>query len=94
MQMKKPALPADQLLTRIAKGLCNFFGHRWFYKDYSNYIQADGSKYDFKASRNCSRCNQHAYYYSEWKVEPKSGIDFQADYFSLPKIEINKIVYS
>jgi hypothetical protein len=91
---KKLTVIEDKVLSRIAKKLCSLFGHRWLYKDYANYIQADGSKYDFQASRNCTRCNEHAYYYSAWRVETKSNIDFQSDYFSIPKIEINKVVYS
>jgi hypothetical protein len=94
MPAKKLTRFADSIFSVIANKLCSRFGHRWLYKDYSNHIQADGSKYNFKASRNCSRCNQHAYYYAEWKVELKSRIDFQGDYFSSPKIEINKVIYT
>jgi hypothetical protein len=91
---KKIIVLADRLFVRIAKKLCTHFGHRWLYKDYSNYIQADGNKYAFKASRSCTRCNQHAYFYSEWIVEVKSKIDYEGDYYALPKIEINKVVYT
>ena len=94
MLTKKLSRLADRILNRIANKLCSRFGHRWLYKDYTNHIQADGSKYNFRASRNCTRCNQHAYYYTEWKVESKSVMDFQGDYYSLPKIEINKVIYS
>ena len=94
MQSKKLTLFADKLLIRIANKLCRLFGHRWHYKDYGNHIQADGNKYDFKASRNCSRCNQHAYFYTEWIVEAKSKTDFQGDYFSLKEIKINNTIYS
>lgn len=92
--LKKFSSAADKIYKRITKKLCMLFGHRWLYKSYSNYIQANGEKYDFKASRSCTRCQEHAYYYTEWKVEPRSTMDFQSDYFSVPEIEINKVVYS
>jgi len=85
---------ADKAAIRVANKLCALFGHRNIYKDYSNYIQADGNKYAFKASRCCTRCNQHAYFYSEWVVEEKSKIDYEGDYYALPKIVINKVVYT
>jgi hypothetical protein len=93
--LKKITLFADRVFHRVEKKLCQHFGHRWLYKDYSNYIRADGSKYAFKASRNCMRCNQHAYYYStEWIMEKKSEIDFEGNYFSSPEIKIDKVMYS
>ena len=92
--MKKVSIFIDKLLVRIANKLCTVFGHRWLYKDYSNYIQADGNKYAFKASRSCTRCSQHAYFYTEWIPEVKSKTDHQGDYFGVREIEINKVLYS
>jgi len=91
---KRLALLADKVFVRIANKLCEIFGHRWLYKDYSNHIQADGNKYAFKASRCCTRCSEHAYFYSEWIAETKSKTDHQGDYFGVREIEINKVVYS
>jgi hypothetical protein len=82
------------ILNTIANKLCKHFGHHWSYKDYSNHITANGDKYDFRASRHCSRCGQNAYFYSEWKNENKAALDTESGYFSLRKIIINKIVYS
>lgn len=84
----------DKVISKWSEKMCKLFGHRWLYKDYSNYIQADGSKYAFKASRTCTRCNLHAYYYTGWKVEAKSKIDYEGDYYGMRKIEINKVIYS
>ncbi len=92
--MNKLTKLSDKLIRRIEKKLCKHFGHRWLYKDYSNYIQANGTKYDFKASRNCTRCNEHAYFYTSWKVEKKSKTDYEGDYFGRRVIEINKVTYS
>ena len=91
---KKFTVAIDKTLSRAAVQLCKLFGHRWLYKDYSNYIQADGNKYAFKASRSCMRCKQHAYYYSEWIIEERSKIDYVGNYNAMSKIEINKVVYS
>ena len=94
MQITKRTRVTDHLLLRLANKLCSLFGHRWLYKDYSNYIQADGNQYAFKASRNCTRCNQHAYFYSEWITQSKSEIDYEGDYNARHTIEINKVIYS
>lgn len=51
-------------------------------------------KYDFKASRNCARCNEYAYFYSEWKTEPKSKLDYESDYYETKEIDINSVNYS
>ena len=91
---KKIILHAEKVFIHFLKKVCTVFGHRWLYKDYSNYIQADGSKYAFKASRSCTRCNQHEYFYSEWIAETKSNADYQGDYFGVREIEINKVIYS
>jgi len=91
---KKIIFLANKAFVRIANKACTVFGHRWLYKDYSNYIQADGNKYAFKASRSCTRCSLHEYYYSEWIAESKSKTDHQGDYFGVREIEINKVVYS
>jgi len=81
MQITKRTRVTDHLLLRLANKLCSLFGHRWLYKDYSNYIQADG-------------CNQHAYFYSEWITQSKSEIDYEGDYNARHTIEINKVIYS
>jgi hypothetical protein len=49
--------------------LCRLIGHSWRYKDYTNWMQVNGDDYPFKASRNCSRCKQNEYYYSDWQSE-------------------------
>jgi len=92
--VKKITLHAEKVFIRMSNKVCAIFGHRWLYKDYSNYIQADGSKYAFKASRSCTRCSEHAYFYSAWVSETKSKTDHQGDYFGVREIEINKVVYS
>jgi len=69
-------------------------GHRWRYKDYSNYIKANGDQYDFKASRNCTRCSQYAYFHEIWTNGEKSIHDYKSNFHSSSEISINKIKYS
>ena len=57
---------------KLANKLCYVFGHLWRYKDYSDWMKENGDSYDFKASRNCSRCNQQEYLYSDWVTETKN----------------------
>ncbi|MFI5219141.1 MAG: hypothetical protein ACHQNT_06595 [Bacteroidia bacterium] len=59
--------------------LCRLLGHTWLYKDYSNCMKANGDKYDFTASRVCTLCRKHGYFYDEWQSEKKTKLDFQSD---------------
>ena len=69
--------------------LCGLFGHTWRYKDYSNWIKEDGAPYDFKASRNCARCNQHEYYIKEWGSESeKSRYDVEKSFNSTKQMPL------
>lgn len=74
--------------------LCKKFGHRWQYKDYSNYIKVNGEKYDFTASRHCSRCNQFAYFYKDWQTEERSVHDFDNHNLYSKNIIIDSVLYS
>jgi len=59
---------------------CRLLGHHWRYKDYTNWINEKGDTYDFKASRKCTRCNQHEYLNQEWKPShEKLPRDVQSD---------------
>jgi len=49
-------------------------------------MKPNGEVYDFTASRTCKRCKQNAYYYSEWKNEAKSNLDFENKFDSYDKI--------
>ena len=82
------------VLHFIAVKLCKYFGHNWLYKDYSNHMKENGDAYDFKASRNCTRCNQNAYFYTEWKNEDKAEMDNESDFQLLKKIRINQVTYT
>ncbi len=79
---------------QIKSWICDLVGHRWRYKDYSNYMKANGDPYDFQASRNCIRCGQYAYFHESWKIGDKSIHDNESDFRSSPEIIINKIIYS
>ncbi len=61
------------MIKNIAQLLCKLAGHHWHYKDYFNWKKENGDNYDFKASRNCSRCNQSEYLYEDWKMENKKS---------------------
>ena len=53
-------------------------GHSWRYRDYSSWMNENGDSYDFKASRNCNRCNQYGYLYKEWEIKAeKSPYDLE-----------------
>jgi hypothetical protein len=60
---------SSQSTIKIKNTLCKLFGHKWRYLDYSNHIQANGDSYLFKASRNCTRCDESQYLYEDWKTE-------------------------
>ncbi len=71
----------------LTSPLCKMMGHNWRYKDYSNWIKENGDKYDFKASRNCIRCNQNEYLYSEWQTaDQKSPHDLERDAYAFKKL--------
>ncbi len=42
-------------------------------------MKANGDKYDFTASRVCTLCRKHGYFYDEWQSEKKTKLDFQSD---------------
>jgi hypothetical protein len=68
------------MLNKITASLCKLIGHSWRYKDYSYWMSESGDEYPFKASRNCSRCNQHEYLYREWEIRSgKSPHDLERD---------------
>jgi hypothetical protein len=82
------------MTKKLADKICDLLGHRWQYKDYSHHIKSNGDKFDFKASRHCTRCGQDAYFYQEWCNQEKSIFDYESDYYFLNKIKINNILYS
>lgn len=61
------------MIQKIKFSLCKLIGHSWRYKDYSNWMKENGDSYDFKASRNCARCNQHEYLYKDWEIKSKKS---------------------
>lgn len=73
--------------------LCDKMGHRWRYKDYSNYIKSDGDKYEFVASRNCTVCDQYAYYNKGWENREKSSYDFENHNFYTDNVIIDSVLY-
>ena len=93
MNQLKPVNLGNRIFNNLNLKLCKLLGHQWSYKDYSNYVKLNGEKYEFRASRNCKRCSENAYFYTTWKIEPKSELDYETDYFSLTKIDIDKITY-
>lgn len=82
------------MFDSLNKKICSHFGHKWRYKNYDNYIKANGDKYDFQASRTCKRCKELNYYYQNWIAEPKSVLDFQSDFYSTRYIRINKMLFN
>jgi hypothetical protein len=52
--------------------VCQVAGHRWRYKDYTNWMKEDGNSYDFKASRQCVTCKKHGYYFHNRWIETNS----------------------
>jgi hypothetical protein len=57
-------------------------------------MKNDGNPYDFKASRNCTRCKRSEYFYTDWQVEVKSPLDYESRYYASHKININEEKYS
>lgn len=80
------------MIKKTLVRLCRFTGHSWQYKDYSNWMKENGDRYDFKASRKCSRCKQLEYLFENWKIaKQKSPYDIEFDSQStnrLPVLEI------
>jgi hypothetical protein len=75
------------LINKANNTLCRLIGHSWRYKDYSNWMKENGEKYDFKATRKCSRCHLHEYLYEEWQVvEKPSSYDVERDSRALRKL--------
>ena len=74
------------IVNRLKQYTCSVIGHQWQYRNYTNYMKPNGEVYDFTASRTCKRCKQNAYYYSEWKNEAKSNLDFENKFDSYDKI--------
>lgn len=58
-----------RMAQKIVTAFCKLIGHSGLYKDYSNWMNESGNEYPFKASRNCSRCNQNEYFNKEWQNE-------------------------
>jgi hypothetical protein len=75
------------MIQKIKNALCKITGHRWRYKDYSGWMNQNGDSYDFKASRNCTRCNQHGYLYKEWEIKnEKSPHDLERNSYSTKQL--------
>ena len=75
------------MVQKIKNTLCKITGHRWRYKDYTNWMNENGDSYDFKASRNCTRCNQHEYLYKEWEIKSeKSPHDLERNSYSTKQL--------
>ena len=71
------------MISKTLGALCKLLGHNWRYKDYSNWMIANGEEYHFKASRNCLRCNQNEYLYKAWELEATRSVhDIKSDAFS------------
>ena len=81
-------------LDKIRSRLCTILGHRWMYKNYSNVMKANGEKYYFSASRFCTRCHQHAYFYDKWVNSAKSIHDFDSEHHATDELAIDAITYN
>jgi hypothetical protein len=58
--------------------ICHLLGHKWRYKDYTNAVKADGTKYQLSQVRKCMRCDEHEYKYDKWvKKEMAVSEDIQ-----------------
>lgn len=76
------------MIQKIKETVCKITGHRWRYKDYSNWMNENGGSYDFKASRNCTVCNQHEYLYKKWEIKSKkSPYDLERNSFSTKELQ-------
>ena len=68
------------MIQQTLNTLCKLIGHSWRYKDYSNWIKDNGDRYDFKASRKCSRCAQKEYLFQDWEIaNQNSPLDVELD---------------
>lgn len=75
------------MIQKAANLLCKLTGHKWMYKDYTNWMKENGDSYDFKASRNCTRCNQYEYLFKEWEIKKeKSHYDMEMDSLSVMQL--------
>jgi hypothetical protein len=92
MQTVYPIAMFPALFHRFQVMICKHFGHRWRYKDFSNYMKSNGDKFDFLASRKCIRCYQHAYYYAEWENEERSELDVESDFY-LSNMPVKKVLF-
>jgi hypothetical protein len=71
----------DKLNSKTQDSLCRYFGHKWLYNDYTNWMKENGDHYDFRASRKCARCHKHEYLYEDWREEVKNiRYDIQSDF--------------
>lgn len=74
-------------MHQLTKPICKIVGHKWRYKNYSNWIKENGDNYDFTASRNCARCDQNQYLNSEWKTaDRKSPYDLERDVHAVKQL--------
>jgi len=80
--------------ANIKSRVCTLLGHRWMYKDYSNFMKNNGEEYHFAASRSCTRCKQHAYFVGKWENQEKSKYDYESDSHAVPEIVIDQINYN
>lgn len=77
----------QNIFQKTAKAICKTIGHNWRYKDYSGWMNENGDEYEFIASRNCIRCNQHQYFYKEWEIKrEKSPYDVERDSMSVKQL--------
>ncbi len=59
MSIEKNLFPKHRKsINVIFKFICKLLDHRWSYKNYEMTLKEDGSKYDYKYSRRCHRCNK------------------------------------
>jgi hypothetical protein len=70
-------------INAVAAKTCNLLGHSWRYKDYSNFMKANGEKYDFTIARHCTRCQKRSYFNGKWVDGNKNKLDFINDALSV-----------
>jgi hypothetical protein len=67
------------MYKNFLKMVCGVVGHKWNYKDYTNWMKDNGDKYYFEESRSCSLCGEHEYYTDQWTASEKSRYDIEKD---------------
>jgi hypothetical protein len=67
------------MYKKILRMICSVVGHKWYYKDYTGWMENNGEKYYFEASRNCLLYNENQYFTDEWKSNEKSKYDIEKD---------------